>query len=104
MFPSTITGMSYNRLLAQHYAPTTKAGSAKFWYHGLRNAFIAEGERDQMLPHALTKRLVNHAPPNDVTEGYAADWTHRSASRPRAEDRGAHRGVDEFRSRTARGG
>ena len=28
-----------------------------------------------MLPHALTKRLVNHAPPNDVTEGYAADWT-----------------------------
>ena len=27
------------------------------------------------LPHALTKRLVNHAPPNDVTEGYAADWT-----------------------------
>ena len=26
-------------------------------------------------PHALTKRLVNHAPPNDVTEGYAADWT-----------------------------
>ena len=28
-----------------------------------------------MLTHALTKRLVNHAPPNDVTEGYAADWT-----------------------------
>ena len=23
----------------------------------------------------LTKRLVNHARPNDVTEGYAADWT-----------------------------
>ena len=28
-----------------------------------------------MLPNALTKRLVNHTPPNDVTEGYAADWT-----------------------------
>ena len=28
-----------------------------------------------MLSHALTKRLVNHAPPNDVTEGHAADWT-----------------------------
>ncbi len=27
------------------------------------------------MPNALTKRLVNHAPPNDVTEGYAADWT-----------------------------
>ena len=32
-------------------------------------------ERELMLPHALTKRLVNHAPPNDVTEGYASDWT-----------------------------
>ena len=28
-----------------------------------------------MLPSTLTKRLVNHARPNDVTEGYAADWT-----------------------------
>ena len=28
-----------------------------------------------MLPRSLTKRLVNHAPPSDVTEGYAADWT-----------------------------
>ena len=24
---------------------------------------------------SLTKRLVNHARPSDVTEGYAADWT-----------------------------
>ena len=23
---------------------------------------------------SLTKRLVNHARPNDVTQGYAADW------------------------------
>ena len=28
-----------------------------------------------MLPPSLTKRLVNHARPNDVTQGYAADWT-----------------------------
>ncbi len=28
-----------------------------------------------MLPPSLTKRLVNHARPNDVTEEYAADWT-----------------------------
>ena len=28
-----------------------------------------------MLPPSLTKRLVNHARPNYVTEGYAADWT-----------------------------
>ena len=28
-----------------------------------------------MLPASLTKRLVNHSRPHDVTEGYAADWT-----------------------------
>ncbi len=28
-----------------------------------------------MLPTGLTKRLVNHAPSQDITEGYAADWT-----------------------------
>ena len=28
-----------------------------------------------MLPRSLTKRLVNHARPGGVTEGYAADWT-----------------------------
>ena len=35
-----------------------------------------------MLPSALTKRLVNHARPNDVTEGYAADWTVRQLREP----------------------
>ena len=29
----------------------------------------------EVLPRSLTKRLVNHARPSDVTEGYAADWT-----------------------------
>jgi len=43
--------------------------------HGLRNVFITVAERDLLLPHSLTKRLANHAPPSDVTEGYAADWT-----------------------------
>ena len=28
-----------------------------------------------MLPRPLTKRLVNHACDDDITEGYAADWT-----------------------------
>ena len=32
-------------------------------------------ERDLLLPPSSTKRLVNDAPPSDVTEGYAADWT-----------------------------
>ena len=30
--------------------------------------------RRLMLPASLTKRLVNHSRPQDVTEGYAADW------------------------------
>ena len=28
-----------------------------------------------MLSASLTKRLVNHSWPQDVTEGYTADWT-----------------------------
>ena len=32
-------------------------------------------DRELMLPTSLTKRLVNHARPQDVTEGCAADWT-----------------------------
>ena len=41
----------------------------------LRNVFITVAERELMRPRSLTKRLVNHARPSDVTEGYAADWT-----------------------------
>ena len=60
----------------QHlYAPIALAGGAKFWFHAMRNCFITVAERDLMLPRSLTKRLVNHARPGDVTEGYAADWT-----------------------------
>ena len=28
-----------------------------------------------MMPPSPTKRLVNHARPNDITQGPAADWT-----------------------------
>ena len=28
-----------------------------------------------MVPDSLVKRLVNHAPSDDVTEEYAAEWT-----------------------------
>ena len=41
----------------------------------IRKCFITVAERELMLPWSLTKRLVNHARPDDVTEGYAADWT-----------------------------
>ena len=57
------------------YARISTAGGAKFWFHGLRNSFITVAERELMLPPSLTRRLVNHARPNDVTQGYAADWT-----------------------------
>ena len=33
------------------------------------------GVRDLLLPESLVKRLVNHATSDDVTEGYAAEWT-----------------------------
>ena len=52
-----------------------EAGGAKFWFHALRNCFITVADRELMLPTSLTKRLVNHAPSQDITEGYAADWT-----------------------------
>ena len=50
-----------------------KVGGAKFWFHALRNCFTPVTDHDLMLPASLTKQLVNHARPQDVTEGYAAD-------------------------------
>ena len=39
-----------------------------------------------MLLPSLTKRLVNHARPNDVTQGYAADWTITQLCEPAPEN------------------
>ena len=75
VFPSTLSGSGHIANLSHLYARIGAAAGTKFWYHGLRNAFITVAERDLLLPRALTKRLVNHARPGDVTEGYAADWT-----------------------------
>ena len=75
VFPSASSRTGYFVKLTYFYSRISDAGGAKFWYHGMRNCFITVAERELMLPHALTKRLVNHAPPNDVTEGYAADWS-----------------------------
>ena len=61
--------------LSKYYGRIGEAAGTRFWYHGLRNVFITVAERDLLLPPSLTKRLVNHAPPSDFTEGYAADWT-----------------------------
>ena len=75
VFPSPTSASGHVEELHAHYAHITRAGGAKFWFHGLRNAFITVAERELMLPRSLTKRLVNHARSGDVTEGYAADWT-----------------------------
>ena len=75
VFSSASSRTGYFVKLTYFHRRIGEAGGAKFWFHGLRNCFITVAERELMLPHALTKRLVNHAPPNDVTEGYAADWT-----------------------------
>ena len=75
VFPSATSASGRITNLVQYYSPIEEADGAKFWYHGMRNCFITVAERELMLPSSLTKRLVNHAPPNDITESYAADWT-----------------------------
>ena len=75
VFPSLSSKSGHVEELHAHYARIGKVSGTKFWFHGLRNVFITVAERELMLPRSLTKRLVNHARPSDVTEGYAADWT-----------------------------
>ena len=75
VFPSPASGSGRIPDLSQYYKRIGEACGTRFWYHGLRNAFITVAERDLMLPPSLTKRLVNHAPPQDITQSYAADWT-----------------------------
>jgi len=70
-----------------------EAGGTRFWFHGLRNAFITVAERELMLPRSLTRRPVNHARPSDVIEGYAADWT---VEQPREPARGIADRIDEL--------
>ena len=82
VFPSASSRTGYFVKLTYFHRRISEAGGAKFRYHGMRNCFITVAERELMLPHVLTKRLVNHAPPNDVTEGYAADWTIRQLREP----------------------
>ena len=75
VFPSSRSAAGHVADLHRFYGGISEAGGTRFWFHGLRNCFITVAERELMLPRSLTKRLVNHARPQDVTEGYAADWT-----------------------------
>ena len=75
VFPSRISLSGRVADLSHMYEAISRTGGEKFRFHGLRNSFITVAEPDLLLPLSLTKRLVNHARPSDVTEGCAADWT-----------------------------
>ena len=98
VFPSPTSASGHAEELFHLYGRISRAAGTKFWFHGLRNAFISVAERELLLPRSLTKRLVNHARRSDVTEEYAADWTIRQLREPAQQDRGPDRGAD------ARGG
>jgi integrase len=82
VFPSTTSASGHVEELFHLYGRISRVAGTKFWFHGLRNAFISVAERELMLPRSLTKRLVNHARHSDVTEDYAADWTIRQLREP----------------------
>ena len=82
VFPSRTSATGHLKGLDRYHAGISKAAGTRFWFHGLRNAFITVAERDLMLPRPLTKRLVNHARDDDITEGYAADWTVEQLRQP----------------------
>jgi len=106
VFPSRSSGSGHVEELHRHYEAIGREGGEKFWFHGLRNCFITVAERELMLPRSLTKRLVNHARPGDVTEGYAADWTVEQLREPaqRVADRiDELSGVRRRDAETARG-
>ncbi|MCY4440184.1 MAG: tyrosine-type recombinase/integrase [Deltaproteobacteria bacterium] len=75
VFPSSASVTGHLKNLHRYHAGIGRAAGTRLWFRGLRNAFITVAERDLMLPRPLTKRLVNHARDDDITEGYAADWT-----------------------------
>ena len=82
VFPSATSASGHVEELFHLYGRISRVAGTKFWFHGLRNAFISVAERELMLPRSLTKRLVNHARQTDVTEDYAADWTIRQLREP----------------------
>ena len=93
VFPSSTSASGHAEELQHLYARIGRAAGTKFWFHGLRNAFITVAERELMLPRSLTKRLVNHARRDDVTEGYAADWSIEQLREPAQRIAGPHRGA-----------
>ena len=73
VFPGPAGRGPYTRV-GNWYSRISQVAGSNFWFHGCRNCFITVAIRDLMLPESLVKRLVNHAAPDDVTEGHAAEW------------------------------
>ena len=67
MFPSEASASGHLESIQHFNARIGEAGGAKFWFHALRNCFITVADRELMLLTSLTKRLVNHAPSQDIT-------------------------------------
>ena len=75
MFPSETSASDHLETNQRLNVRIGEAGGEKFWFHALRNCFITVADRELMLPTSLTKRLANHAPSQDISEGYGADRT-----------------------------
>jgi len=58
VFPSATSASGHVEELFHLYGRISRVAGTKFWFHGLRNAFISVAERELMLPRSLTKRLA----------------------------------------------
>ena len=59
------------------------------WFHALRNCFITVADCELMLSASLTKRLVNHARPQDC-RGLRRRLDHGPTPRRSTVDRRTH--------------
>ena len=55
VFPSSKSGTGHVAGVGHFHGDITEAAGTRFWFHGLRNAFITVAERELLLPRSLTK-------------------------------------------------
>ena len=68
VFPTRISRSGRVTDLSHMDEAISRTCGEKFRFHGLHHCFITVAERDLLLPLSLTKRLVNHARPSDLTD------------------------------------
>ena len=54
----------------------------KFWFQGMRNCYLAVGERDLLLPFSLSSRLLSRSPTGGFATGHPGDWTTEQLREP----------------------